>query len=80
MLGAAVLLSATMATPVLAQEGVLGPGSRFGLEPNSGPIYHRSYDAFDAPRFYTPWRNDSRYGGRRFSRVGGHSSSRHAPD
>jgi hypothetical protein len=80
MLGAAVLLCATMATPVLAQEGVLGPGSRYGLEPQAGPLYHRGYDALDAPRYYAPWRNDFHYGGRHPSRVGAHSSSRYVPN
>jgi hypothetical protein len=42
----AVVTALVIATPVLAQaqEGVNGPGSRRGLEPDPGPRYHHHYN------------------------------------
>jgi hypothetical protein len=40
ILSAAVTLSAVLAIPASAQDGVLGPGSRHGLEPQPGPTYY----------------------------------------
>jgi hypothetical protein len=40
-LSALIILSAAAATPLFAQDaGVLGPGSRYGFEPQPGPTYH----------------------------------------
>lgn len=44
---AALLLSAAIAAPVMAQEVV--PGNRY--EPQPGPTYYQSYDEYDAPAF-----------------------------
>jgi len=45
ILSAVIILSAATATPVFAQDGgPLGPGSRYGLEPQPGPTsYGRGY-------------------------------------
>ena len=41
ILRAVIILSAAFATPVFAQDGgPLGPGSRYGLEPQPGPTYY----------------------------------------
>jgi hypothetical protein len=77
----AVFLAAAMATPVLAQEAIPGPGDRYGLEPDPGQSYYRSYDEFRAPMFAPS--NQYYQGGRHFwrdpSRVGGRSPSRNPP-
>jgi len=40
-LSAVIIICATVATPVFAQDGgPLGPGSRNGLEPQPGPAYY----------------------------------------
>ena len=52
-LGAAVVLSAAIASPVFAQDvGVSGPGSRRGLEPSRGRITPAT--AFKAQEFGQP--------------------------
>jgi hypothetical protein len=52
-LSAAVLLSATFASPVFAQEfGVWGPQSRWGLEPQPWPHHYRS--CIQGPGFGQP--------------------------
>jgi hypothetical protein len=43
LLGAAAILAATVSSPVLAQQGVIGPGSRYGLQPEPGPTYDQGY-------------------------------------
>jgi hypothetical protein len=79
IVSAALLLSAAIATPVFAQDAaVTGPGSRYGLEPQPGPTYYRSYDEFDAPLLvpaYYHYRYGW-YGYRDRSRPGGYSPSR----
>jgi hypothetical protein len=37
LLSVAAILAATVSSPVFAQEGVIGPGSRYGLQPQPGP-------------------------------------------
>jgi hypothetical protein len=79
---AALLLSAAMAAPALAQEAIPGPGDRYGLEPQPGPTYYQNYDEFDAPLVSVPARyyyRDGWYGYRDRSRVGGYSPSRNPP-
>jgi hypothetical protein len=84
-LSAALILSAAIVTPVLAQDaGPIGPGSRDGLTPQPGATYHHSrmhhrsgfrvaynrwYGHYD-PEFR---RNKQNFGfsGRDRSRVGG---------
>ena len=52
-LSAVVILSAAIATPVFAQDGVsLGRGSRYGLE--SPPRPHQSRSCFQGPGFGQP--------------------------
>jgi hypothetical protein len=80
IVSAAALLSAAIATPVMAQEAIPGPGSRYGLEPQPGPTYYQNYDEpyGDGPVITTPryYRGDGFfYGYRDHSRVGGRSSS-----
>lgn len=78
---AALFFVAAMATPVLAQEAIPGPGDRYGLEPEPGPTYYRSYDDFGAPMFAPShqYYRSGWYGSRDHSRVGGHSPSRNPP-
>jgi hypothetical protein len=75
-LSAVIILSAAVAAPVFAQDaGVLGPGDRYGLEPQPGP-YH-STSCFQGPGFAQPCRGRL-YGwsiGRDRSRVGGMAPS-----
>ena len=79
-ISAIAILSAAIATPVLAQEAIPGPGSRYGLEPQPGPIYYRTYYQWSAPVYGAPrtsedyW-NMENYGfsGRDRSRPGGRS-------
>jgi hypothetical protein len=53
-LSAVIILSAAVATPVFAQDaGVRGPGSRYGLESQSGP--RGAYNQLNRP-LYTPAR------------------------
>jgi len=47
ILSVVVFLSAIFAAPAFAEEGVIGPGSRYGLEPQPGPIYY-------GPGYYGP--------------------------
>jgi len=81
IISAAALLAAAIATPVMAQDAVPGPGGRYGLEPQRGPTYYQSYDEYDAPVIAAPrfHRNDGffgyGYGYRDHSRVGGYSPS-----
>jgi hypothetical protein len=52
-LSAVVVLSAAIATPIFAQDaGVLGPGSRYGTEPQAVPYQSRS--CFQGPGFGQP--------------------------
>ena len=78
---AALLLSAVVAAPALAQEAMPGPGDRYGLEPQPGPTYYRNYDEFDGPLVSAPTRyyHGGWHGWRDHSRVGGYSSSRNPP-
>ena len=47
---ALIILSAAVATPVLAQDaGARGPGSRYGLESQSGP--RGAYNQLNAPSY-----------------------------
>jgi hypothetical protein len=77
-LSAVIILSAVVATPVLAQEaGTRGPGSRYGLEPRSFP--RGAYNQLNGPSYATP-RNGSNIenfgsSGRDPSRVGGQDPS-----
>src|SRR5271169_7215380 len=51
-LSAVIILSAAVATPVFAQDaGVRGPGSRYGLESQSGP--RGAYNQFNGPSYAT---------------------------
>jgi hypothetical protein len=59
MLGALMILSATVATPVLAQEaGTRGPGSPYGLASQSSP--RGAYNQVNGPS-YTPTRMRDRF-------------------
>jgi hypothetical protein len=77
-LSAVIILSAVVATPVLAQEaGTRGPGSRYGLESRSFP--RGAYNQLNGPSYATP-RNGSNIenfgsSGRDPSRVGGQDPS-----
>jgi hypothetical protein len=77
-LSAVIILSAAVATPVLAQEaGTRGPGSRYGLE--SRPFPRGAYNQLNGPSHATP-RNGSNVEnvgsrGRDPSRVGGQDPS-----
>ncbi len=80
VLSAAVILSAAIATPAFAQDlAVPGPGSRYGLEPQPGPIYDgRGYYGgpvfYSAPSYFAPYGGygwDGYFIGRDKSRVGG---------
>ena len=80
IIGAAALLSAAIATPVMAQEVIPGPGSRYVVQPQAGPTYYQNYDEYDAPVVVSPryYRDDGFFGGygyRDRSRVGGYSPS-----
>ena len=51
-LSAAIILSAAVATPVFAQDaGVRGPGSRYGLQSQSGP--RGAYNQLNGPSYAT---------------------------
>jgi hypothetical protein len=92
-LSAMIILSAAVATPLFAQDaGVLGPGSRYGFEPQPGPTYHgRAYDRrnfrgaynqlngpfYAAPRMLDWTMENFGYGGRDPSRPGGEDPSFH---
>jgi hypothetical protein len=85
MAGAALLLTA-IATPVFAQDAVIGPGGRYGLEPVPGVTYYQGYgyaDEYDGPVVVTPryWHDQYGYGFgyRNRSRVGGYSPSVNPP-
>src|ERR1700732_3879434 len=80
LLGAAIILSAAVATPVFARDaGAIGPGNRYGLE--SHPVTHnRSV----APFYARPLTNEERrniedfgFSGRDPSRVGGEDAWLH---
>ena len=84
MIGAAVLLSASIASPLFAQDaGVYGP---YGHGPRGqGETYYRSYGQVD-PDFLPPRNNREyrnlqsfRFSGRDPSRVGGESPSLSSP-
>jgi hypothetical protein len=74
---AALLLSAAIATPALAQEIIVSP--RYAVEVQPGPTYYQGYDEYDAP-LVVPSRYYDRYGHhfgyRDHSRPGGYSPSR----
>jgi hypothetical protein len=79
-LGAAIILSAAVATPVFAQgAGAIGPGNRYGLE-SQLVTYNRS----EAPFYARPLTNEERrnvenfgFSGRDPSRVGGEDAWLH---
>jgi hypothetical protein len=67
-LGAMIILSAAVATPVFAQDaGVRGPGSRYGLESQRGPTYHGrnrgAYNQLNGPFDAIPRTRDGWTGG-----------------
>jgi hypothetical protein len=79
-LGAAIILSAAVATPVFARDAsAIGPGNRYGLE--SPPVtYNRSGALFYArPLTNEERRNveDFGFSGRDLSRVGGEDAWLH---
>jgi hypothetical protein len=82
MLGALIVLSAAIATPVLAQEaGKRGPGSLYGLDSQSSP--RRAYNQLNGPSYSaTPTRgywNPENTGNneRDPSITGGYDTTRH---
>jgi hypothetical protein len=79
-LSAVVILSVAIATPVLAQEeaGVLGPGSRNGLEPQPEPTYHYSRGLYYENGFAPFDEMHSRSWLER-SKPGGRSTARRSP-
>jgi hypothetical protein len=80
-LGAALILSAAIVTPVFAQDaGAVGPGNRYGLESRPVTNYRGAYDQLDA----RPLTNEERvnienfgFSGRDSSRVGGEDAWLH---
>ena len=79
-LGAAIILSAAITTPVFARDaGAVGPGNRYGLE-SQMVTYNRS----GAPFYARPLTNEERrniedfgFSGRDPSRVGGEDAWLH---
>jgi hypothetical protein len=80
-LGAAIILSAAVVTPVFAQDaGAIGPGNRYGLEPRPVTTYRGAYDQSEArPLTNEERRNieDFGFSGRDPSRVGGEDAWLH---
>jgi len=77
IVSAALLLSAAIATPAMAQEIMISP--RYGVEVWPGPTYYQSYDEYDAPLVVAPRYYDRygyHFGYRDRSRPGGYSPSR----
>jgi hypothetical protein len=92
-LGAAIILSAAVATPVFAQDaGAIGPRNRYGLE--SQPVtsyrgafnrnFRGAYNQSGAPLYARPLTNEERrniedfgFSGRDPSRVGGEDAWLH---
>jgi hypothetical protein len=84
MLGALIILSGAVATPVLAQQaGKPGPGNPYGLESQSNP--RGAYNQVNGPS-YTPTRlrdhwspENSGNAEKDPSITGGEDTTRHAP-
>ena len=58
ILSAVIILSAAVAAPVFAQ---IGPGSRYGLEPEPGSTYYaRSHDRWNYRGAYAMMRRERR--------------------
>jgi hypothetical protein len=92
-LAAAIILSAVVATPVFAQDaGAIGPGNRYGLEPQPvanyrGAInqnFRGAYNQSEASLCARPLTNEERrniedfgFSGRDPSRVGGEAAWLH---
>ena len=92
-LGAAIILSAAVATPVFAQDaGAIGPGTRYGLESQpvanhrgaSNQNFRGAYNQSGAPFYARPLTNEERrnienfgFSGRDPSRVGGEDAWLH---
>jgi hypothetical protein len=83
-LGAAIILSAAVATPVFAQDaGAIGSGNRYGLESQPVTNYRGAYNQ-SAPFYANPLTNEERrniedfgFSGRDPSRVGGEDAWLH---
>jgi hypothetical protein len=78
-LGAAIILSAAVVTPVFAQDAI-GPGNRYGLESRPVTNYRGAYDQSEArPLTNEERRNIENFGfsGRDPSRVGGEDAWLH---
>jgi hypothetical protein len=84
-LGAAIILSAAVVTPVFAQDaGAIGPGHRYGLESRPATNYRGAYDQSEASFYARPLTNEERrniedfgFSGRDPSRVGGEDAWLH---
>jgi hypothetical protein len=80
-LGAAIILSAAVITPVFAHDaGAIGPGNRYGLESRPVTNYRGAYDQSEArPLTNEERRNIENFGfsGRDPSRVGGEDAWLH---
>jgi hypothetical protein len=80
-LGAAIIFSAAVVTPVFAQDaGAIGPGNRYGLESQAVTNYRAAYDQSEArPLTNEERRNIENFGfsGRDPSRVGGEDAWLH---
>jgi hypothetical protein len=92
-LGAAIILSAAVATPVFAQDaGAIGPGNRYGLDSQAVTKYRGAfnqnfrgaYNQSRAPFYVRPLTNEERrniedfgFSGRDPSRVGGEDAWLH---
>ena len=79
-LGAAIILSAAVATPVFARDaGAIGPGNNYGLE-SQAVTYNRSVAPFYARQLTNEERRnieDFGFSGRDPSRVGGEDAWLH---
>jgi hypothetical protein len=77
MLTFLVILSTGVTTAAFAQNAILGPGSRYGLEPQPGPIYYGRgyYHEYGSVPFEEAY---SRSWLER-SKPGGHSTARRVP-
>jgi hypothetical protein len=84
-LGAAIILSAAVATPVFAQDaGAIGPEARYGLELQPVTNYREAYNQSGASFHARPLTNEERrniedfgFSGRDPSRVGGEDAWLH---
>jgi hypothetical protein len=77
ILSIVVILSAFIVSPVSAQDGGLGPGSRNGLEPQPGPTYYGRgyYHGYG----FTPFDEAYSRSWLERSKPGGRSTARRAP-